>query len=167
MGSGYRLCMKIVPINQKEAQTWVREHHRHHKPPVGSIFQIGAQDNDGNLCAVAIVGRPVARKLDDGRTLEVTRVAIREHEGELHNVASMLYGACARAGAALGYGRIYTYTLASESGGSLRASGWIEDGETLAKEWSNANRPRGAGLFPELVNDWQGEAKTRWRRDLR
>jgi hypothetical protein len=41
----------------------------------------------------------------------------------------MLYSACARAAKALGYGRIITYILESESGTSLRASGWVMTGK--------------------------------------
>ncbi|MEV6535126.1 hypothetical protein AB0M86_37025, partial [Streptomyces sp. NPDC051639] len=36
------------------------------------MFAVGAADETGTLRAVAIVGRPVARHLDDGATLEVT-----------------------------------------------------------------------------------------------
>ncbi|WP_372476957.1 XF1762 family protein [Streptomyces olivaceus] len=43
-------------------RTW----HRHHPPPAGPIFAVGAADETGILRAVAIVGRPVARHLDDG-----------------------------------------------------------------------------------------------------
>ena len=46
---------------------------RHNLPTVGGKFAVGAAV-DGKLVGVAIAGRPVARRLDDGKTLEVLRV---------------------------------------------------------------------------------------------
>lgn len=60
----------------------------------------------------AIIGRPVARMLDDGWTAEVTRLATL---GD-HNACSMLYGAAWRACRALGWRKLITYTLAEEGG---------------------------------------------------
>lgn len=87
-----------------------------------------------------MVGRPVARHYDDGLTLEVNRVATDGCE----NAGSALYGAAWRAAKALGYRRLITYTLASESGASLRGSGWRVVAERAARSWSNASvaRPR-------------------------
>nr|BFD88552.1 hypothetical protein StreXyl84_79530 [Streptomyces sp. Xyl84] len=42
----------------------------------GRPFCVGAADDAGVLRAVAMVGRPVARMYDNGRTLEVSRTAI-------------------------------------------------------------------------------------------
>lgn len=69
----------------------------------------------------------------------------------------MIYGALRRAGVALGYPaeKIVTYTLASESGGSLRAAGWHDDGLAGGGEWGRKARPR------EVVAPT--EAKRRWR----
>jgi hypothetical protein len=90
------------------------------------------------VCGVAIVGRPVARGLDDGLTLEITRVCT---DGT-PNAASALYGAARRATFALGYRKLVTYTLASESGISLRASGYRVVGEVQGRSWNCASRPR-------------------------
>lgn len=68
---------------------------------------------------VAIVGRPVARHLDDGYTLEVTRTAVKPG---VANANSLLYGAAWRAAKALSYRRLVTYTQADESGVSLRGA---------------------------------------------
>ena len=38
--------------------------------------------------------------------------------------------------------RLVTYTLASEGGGSLRASGWTLVGEAGGGSWDRADRPR-------------------------
>lgn len=103
---------------------FIAKHHRHNIPAMICIFTIGLAEDD--LIGVAMAGLPVARKLVDGYTLEVTRVCVLEDK---RNANSMLYGACARAAQALGYRRIITYTLASESGASLRGAGWSTDGE--------------------------------------
>jgi hypothetical protein len=90
------------------------------------------------LVGVVIVGRPVARMRDDGHTLEVTRLCTDGTK----NACSFLYGAAARAAFALGYSRIGTYILASETGASLRASGWRLIGQRGGSSWSRDSRPR-------------------------
>ena len=120
-----------------EAAAFVSEHHRHHTPPVGHVFSLGAFDGD-RLCGVAIIGRPVARGRDDGATLEVTRLCT---DGT-RNAASFLLGRAARAAHALGYRRIGTYTLASEGGASLRAAGWRIVSEVRGRSWNAPSRPR-------------------------
>ena len=111
--------LTLRPIDLSEARAFVQQHHRHNLPPPGHKFSIACYDGD-RLCGVAIVGRPVARRLDDGLTLEITR----DCTDGTYNACSMLYGACVRAARALGYKRIITYTLESEPGTSLKASGW-------------------------------------------
>ncbi len=130
----------IVPVSLKEASEWVRRVHRHHAPPQGGKFAIGWATGD-EIAAVAIVGRPVARHLDDGWTLEVTRVA----SNGAPNACSALYAACWRAARAMGYRRMVTYTLTSEPGTSLRAAGWRVVGEVKGRDWSSKGRPRVPG----------------------
>lgn len=120
------------------AAAFVREHHRHHTPPVGHLFSLGAFKGD-DMVGVAIVGRPVARHRDDGLTAEITRLCIREG---VPNAASFLLGKCAKAALALGFRRIGTYTLARESGASLRAAGWVAVAEVEGRSWSCPSRPR-------------------------
>ena len=129
---------EIVPLPLDEANAFVAQHHRHHGRVVGHKFSVGASDEHGAIRGVAIVGRPVARRLDDGLTLEVTRVATDGAK----DACSALYGACRRATFALGYKRLVTYTLASESGVSLRASGYRLIGESPGRSWSVTSRPR-------------------------
>jgi hypothetical protein len=93
---------------------------------------------EGELRGVAIVGRPVARKLDNGWTLEVNRVCT---DGA-RNACSMLYGAAWRAAKALGFRRLITYTLPEEGGASLRATGWRLLGERGGGNWNVPTRPR-------------------------
>jgi hypothetical protein len=129
--------LTLVPMPLDEANAFVEQVHRHHGPVVGHKFSIGAA-KDGEIVGVAIVGRPTARRRDDGLTLEVTRLAT---DGT-RNACSFLYGACARACFALGYQRLGTYILASEDGASLRASGWRCLGERGGGSWSVPSRPR-------------------------
>lgn len=64
-----------VPLELKEANSFVKQHHRHHKPCVGHRFSIGAMDAEGVLRGAVIVGRPVARLSGSPRdVLEVTRL---------------------------------------------------------------------------------------------
>ncbi len=129
--------LTLQPITFKEACDFIAIVHRHHKPPRGWKFGIAA--NDGNqIVGVITVGRPVARMLDDGWTLEVTRCATDGTK----NAPSMLYGAAARAAFALGYKRLITYTLASEPGTSLKASNWKCLGQAGGGSWNRARRPR-------------------------
>ena len=142
--------LRVVPLTLAEANQFVRLHHRHHKPVVGYKFCIGAADEAGEVRGVALVGRPVARNLDDGWTLEVNRVAT----AGAANCCSLLYGACWRAGRAMGYRRMVTYTLPKEGGGALRAAGWRLIGEAGGGEWSSKGRPR-VTLHPELKLRWE------------
>ncbi|MFG2677007.1 XF1762 family protein [Streptomyces sp. NPDC048445] len=133
------MSLHLTPVRFRDARAFCAMWHRHHPPPVGMIFAIGAADDDGVLRGIAIVGRPVARHLDDGQTLEVTRTAT---DGT-RNANSLLYGAAWRAAKALGYTRLITYTQATEAGSSLRAAGW----RVLAQRpprpgWSHPSRPR-------------------------
>ncbi len=129
--------LQAAPIDFADAAEFVRLHHRHHTPPVGHKFSIAAMEGE-QLVGVVIVGRPVARRRDDGWTLEVTRLCTTGHP----NACSFLYGAAARTAFALGYRRIGTFILKREPGTSLAAAGWKLIGETPGKSWSVKSRPR-------------------------
>ena len=145
--------LEIVPITFKEANEYVKQYHRHHKPVVGCKFCLACSDDCG-IVGVAIVGRPVARSLDDGRTLEVNRCCTNGTK----NACSILYAAAWRAARSLGYLRVITYILASETGSSLRASGYREVGSVKGREWTCKSRLRKeAGVF-------QREDKLRFER---
>jgi hypothetical protein len=133
-GSNY---LDVRPITQKRAFDFVALEHRHHERPVGALFVLGLF-RGAAVVGVAVVGRPVARKSDDGFTAEVTRLCT---DGS-RNACSMLYGRAARIAAALGYRRLITYTLASEPGSSLLASGFTRIGDTPGRSWSRPSRPR-------------------------
>ena len=129
--------LEIVPISFAAANEYVAERHRHHGRVVGCKFCV-AVANESGLCGVAIIGRPVARSLDDGRTLEVNRCCTNGTK----NACSMLYATAWRAARALGYRKVVTYVLASEGGASLRASGYRVVGEVRGRSWSCPSRPR-------------------------
>ncbi len=114
--------LRIVPVTLAQASEFVRKHHRHNRVPVGHRFSVGVEC-DCKLVGVAIAGRPIAPRLDDGRAIEITRCCT---DGT-PNACSMLYGAARRAARALGHDPIYTYTLPHEGGASLRAAGFRID----------------------------------------
>lgn len=157
--------LRVVPTTLREANAFVAQHHRHHQPTRGCIFVLAVADGPytiedpivgsltlpgGTVRGVAIIGRPVARRLHNGFTAEVTRVCT---DGS-RNACSMLYGAAWRAARAIGYRRLVTYTLPEEGGASLRAAGWRCIGEAGGGTWGRADRPR-VDLHPTQV-------KLRW-----
>lgn len=142
--------LELVPISLAEANAFVELHHRHHAPVPGAKFCVGVSNGE-KIVGVAIVGRPVARRLDNGWTLEVNRTCT---DGTA-NANSMLYGAVTRAAWALGYRRLITYTLLEESGVSLRAAGWKVTAERAGGlSWNCPSRPR--------VNTLPRQYKMRW-----
>ncbi len=130
--------LELVPVTISDAKLFVGAHHRHHPAPVGGVFAVGVA-SDSEVVGVAIAGRPVGRRLDDGWTLEVTRCCVKDG---IPNACSMLYRALWRAARALGYRRVITYTMESESGVSLTAAGFKVVGATAGGTWSRTGRPR-------------------------
>jgi hypothetical protein len=128
---------EIFPCDLDEANAFVRQHHRHHAAVIGHKFSLALFGSD-RCVGVAIVGRPVSRMLDNGLTLEVYRLATDGTK----DACSALYGACRRVTFALGYKRIITYILNSETGTSLKAAGWRCLGEAGGGTWSRESRPR-------------------------
>jgi hypothetical protein len=129
--------LELQPISYAEACEFVAQFHRHHVPPQGWKFGIAVNDGE-KVVGVVTVGRPVARFLDDSWTLEVTRCCTDGTQ----NSASMLYGAAWRAAKALGYKRMITYTLAEETGTTMRAAGWKELYTSKGGTWNNNTRKR-------------------------
>ena len=158
-------AIDLRPVTRDEARAYVRAHHRHHGWPTGFLWLHGIHDEAGELAGIAVVGRPVARGLDDGLTAEVTRCCTAGHP----NGCSMLYAASEGAARNKGYRRGLTYLLASEwdrfehrltgeqrtdaalandagwrrvGGGSVRACGWIELWRVPGRSWDCPSRPR-------------------------
>ena len=130
--------LHVTPITLAAANEFVTLHHRHHKKETGHKFSIavGVSDPDDKLVGVIICGRPKARHLDDGRTLEVTRSCT---DGT-PNANSALYGAAWRVARELGYDRLITYTQEGESGSSLKGAGWKVIAERPARPgWADSS----------------------------
>ncbi len=146
--------IEVRPIELVEANKFVTAYHRHHKSVVSHRFSICAV-SEAKIVGVAIVGRPVARMTDQLRTIEVTRLCT---DGT-PNACSALYAAAARVGSALGFEKIQTFVLESESGHSLRATGWEFDGVNGGGQWKHSDgKPR--------RTDQPTESKSRWCRHL-
>lgn len=146
--------LSATPLTIAQANVFVAAHHRHNRPVTGARFCIGALC-DGDLVGVAIVGRPISRKYDYRTIGEVTRVTVRDNAPR--NTNSFLYACCWRAWRAMGGQRLITYTLASESGASLRGAGWKTIGEVkcIATPWIGPDRQR---EFQPVY----GQLKLRW-----
>ena len=152
--------LTVVPLTWRQACEFTNAWHRNHTAPRGGKFAIGVVDNNALLRGVALCGRPVARALDDGLTLEVNRTAT---DG-CPNANSALYSACGRIAAAMGYRQLVTYNQDGESGVSLAAAGLRKVAELPARgSWADASialkhlrDPDGSG----------GVARCRWLMDL-
>jgi hypothetical protein len=144
--------MEAVPIHLREANEFVANYHRHNLPTVGGKFAVGAAVG-GKVVGVAMAGRPVARRLDDGKTLEVLRVGT---DGT-PNANSFLYGRVKRIALLMGYEKVVTYTLEEESGESLRAVGAQVVATLKPKEWSVPSHPR-------ENQEVYGKARVKWER---
>lgn len=162
------MSIDLRPVTRDEARDFVRQHHRHHGWPTGFLWLHGLHDEAGELIGIAVVGRPVARPLDDGLTSEVTRCCTDTHP----NAPSKLYAATEKASRAKGYRRGLTYLLASEwyryqhrdtseivvgkeyehladhpdwkhiGGASVRACGWSFLWDVPGRSWDTPSRPR-------------------------
>lgn len=149
--------MMLLPCELSDAAAFIREHHRHHRPPQGHRFSLKAVI-DGKTVGVAVVGRPVSRYQQDGDTLEITRLCT---DGT-RNAVSFLVGAVKRAGRALGYKRLISYTLDSEPGSSWKASGMEQTGTVTGSPWNH----KGSAVAPlfglNRNNDHPLVDKRRW-----
>lgn len=158
--------MEAVPVELKDANAFVDQLHRHHAPVVRDKFRVGCAV-DGVLVGVVQVGRPLARNLCDGKTLEVLRLC----SNGKYNVCSFLYSRAARIAKEMGYKKIITYILESEDGTSLKASGWHLEADNIGGgSWSRPSRPRTEmvqmSLFTERTSKYSTAKKQRWAKDL-
>ena len=146
--------LTAVPIDLTEARAFVANFHRHNGAPAGGKFAIGCSDGNRLIC-VAIVSRPVGRHLDDGQTAEVTRCCVLDDAPK--GACSFLYARCWAASKAMGYRKLVTYTLQSESGASLRGAGWRVVAELTANKPGMWQTRPGREWHPVV-----GQAKFRW-----
>ncbi len=126
--------LRAVPISLREANGLVCRWHRHHKPVRGYKFAVGCLA-DGLLVGAVIVGRPVARMVDEHTVAEVTRLVT---DGT-PNACSFLYGVAGRVAREMGYQAIQIYILEKESGTSLRAAGWHLNGQVKGRQWEHSS----------------------------
>lgn len=156
--------LTIKPISLAQANAFIIDKHRHHDKVQGHKYSLACYDGD-QLCGVACVGRPVGRYLDNGETLEVTRLCT---DGT-YNACSILYARCAKVAKDMGYKKIITYILDTESGTSLKASGWhCEEPNAGGGDWSCQSRPRERieiNLFGEKQK-YPINKKQRWCKEL-
>ena len=154
--------MTIHWITQRFANGIVNAWHSYLPPTRGGLFALGAFDA-AECVGVIIVSRPKARRLDDGLTAEVTRVATNGHP----NAASALLGRARRVCLAMGFVRLISYTREGEAGTSYKAAGWKVVARTEPRpwaksghhpEWKGRETPRVATRADVLV----GQPKLRW-----
>lgn len=112
--------LAAIPLTRDQANAYIVDHHRHHGPVAGHRFIVGAIVGD-ELVGVMVAGRPRARKIEQYRNLEVSRLCSDGAE----NVCSFLYSRAAQCARVLGFETVFTAILESESGASLKASGWV------------------------------------------
>lgn len=99
-----------------------------------------------------MIGRPVARLA--GSPLEVAEVTRLCTDGT-RNACSALYGAAARVAREMGFARIQTYILDTETGASLKASGWTCEGIAGGGQWHHTDgKPRRTDQPIELKQRW-------------
>ena len=126
------------------------------------------------LNGIAVCGRPVNRYLDDGNTLEITRVCFAnekdadEFDLQMHtknldhssSVASELVAAVCKKAKKLGYSRIITYTRKDENGSYYKAVGFtITNVQKYARVWKSKNA--------KIINNKSTpQPKIRWEKTL-
>ncbi len=154
------MTLELVPIDLATAKRFVREHHRHNPKIFG--WKVGVGIANAELRGVAVLSRPISKEVQrqEPRTAEIIRTCTLGDK----NANSRLYGAMARAAAALGYTAVITYTRPDESGASLKAAGFVRDEGEYGSREGQAWHPRQTSLV-EDDRDNSGP-KYRWRRVL-
>lgn len=149
---------RIVPVTGRAALKWIADHHRHLPRVQGALFAAGVA-LDGELVGVATAGNPARVWQGTGRMVISRCAAVPGLPGHGKHAApacTMLYGALCRAGSALGYSEAWTYTLPGEDGRSIKAAGFVYQGETEERPdgYDRPSRPRGAPVRPEAKGRW-------------
>ena len=153
------MSLHIVPCTLDQANAIVNRWHRHNKAPWIARFALACADETGQIHGVSIVGTPDGYNSVDGFTAEVKRVAT---DG-IKNACSILYAASWQAARAMGYQRLITYTLPSESQSSLKAVGWTCIPDCGGRPWSTSSKRKDRKIDPiSLIkkNRWEVSAQT-------
>ena len=149
--------LSCIPLTLKDANKFVKEFHRHNKDCRGHRFSIGAVYND-ELVGVAIVGRPIARKLDQKLIAEVLRNCVKPDAPK--GTCSFLYSKAIQVWQVLGGKKVITYTLETEKGSSLKAVNFKDVSKTPVFKYGWTNRKN--RILPET----QKVRKVRWEKEL-
>ena len=149
--------LRCIPLTLKDANKFVNQYHRHNKDCRGHRFSIGAIYKD-ELVGVAIVGRPIARKLDQKLIAEVLRNCVKPTAPK--GTCSFLYSKVIQVWQVLGGKKVITYTLETEKGSSLKAVSFKDVSKTpvFKNGWTN----RKNRILPET----QKVRKVRWEKEL-
>lgn len=130
--------MRAVPLELKDANAFVAVHHRHNEPVKRDKWRFGVIDDNGKLIGVLHAAKPIARLLDDGKTIEIVRCC----SDGTKNLCSFMLGRARRIAKAMGYNKMISYILESESGVSYKAAGWHKETDTRGHTWHTPGRPR-------------------------
>lgn len=150
-GREYKLLSKYtaIPVDFRYAANYVNHMHRDNVAPQGHKFSIALQSVEGYTVGVLIASEPKSRHQQDGRTLEINRCCA---DPRYHNVCTALNGKAIRMGKEIGYTRFLSYTLLTEGGASMLASGFQKDGIVKGRKtgWNSPSRPRNMPLrYPD------------------
>lgn len=152
-------------VPQSEVKDFINKHHRHLNASLGDKFRVVIRNGVGNkVIACAMMGRPVSRFLDNGKTLEITRVAVNNNlPRELtQNACSQIYAKCCKWAKENGYDSVITYTMEHEIGASLKSANFTHEytqpKSRRKSSWDSPSRKR-KDVTPNCP-------KKRWRRKL-
>jgi len=135
------MSLRLRPwtVKRETAIAFNLEVHRKLPEIQGAMWCVSIREG-AEIVGVALVGWPSQEQTtDEIDHLRVLRCTVKEGH---KNGCSMLYGACWRAARAMDVDSMDTFTHLDEPGTSLRAAGWIEDGQTRGGEHSRASRTR-------------------------
>jgi hypothetical protein len=130
--------IKVIPLELKEANVFVAENHRHHDPVKRDKWRFGVVDDTGKIIGVLHAGRPLSRYLCDGKTIEILRCC----SDGTPNLCSFMLGRARKIAKTMGYSKIISYILDTESGTSYKAAGWHKEADVRGQSWHSEKRPR-------------------------
>lgn len=157
--------LAVRPITIREANEFIRGHHRHHRPTVrnNGKWALACLNADGEVVGVAITATPVSATYMDGRTLEVSRLCVLPIAPK--GACSFLLSRCCAIWRSMGGERVLTYTLETESGASLRGAGWKLTGSVKPhRRWEGKSKLD--GVERDALPIYR-VSKFRWEKDLR
>ena len=151
--------LSIIPLTLKEANEFVTKHHRHNKKCAGHKWSVGAIYKN-KLVGVIIVGKPIARKLDNRFTLEINRNCVLDDAPK--GTCSFLYAKAIKIWQSMGGKKIITYTLTTESGSSLKAVNFNNETKVQTLKKNTGWTTRANRVWQEV----QAIPRIRWVKEL-